>query len=225
MIFKLTAIAGTLLLLAVGITAAFKFSQSSQEDSKDKSIASLARRTKSQGKTRVSAPGKIIDYPGMNIGLDEALKDYSVVIAEPIESKSFITDSLEEIRTAYKLRILETLSRRNAISCSSCPLINDVSDKVQPALHNEFILELSGGTVNVDGVEITMVSDGTLKIEEGQRYLMFISFTPGSMARVIGGPSGMFRITSDESLEAMGKGKHRLAVEIGTRFSKSLSKS
>jgi len=158
------------------------------------------------------------------MGLDEALKNYSVVIAEPIERKSYITESSDEISTAYKFRILETLSQRNAVFCNTCAPVIDVSAKLQPALYNEFILDLSGGIVTVDGVEVTMVSDGTLKIEDGQKYLMFISFTPGGMATLIGGPSGLFRITSDESLEAMGNGKHRLAVEIATRFSKSLSR-
>ena len=224
MILKLTAIVCALFLLGVGITAAFKVPQAPQEYTKDKSISSLAQRTKRQGKTHVSAPGKIIDYPGMNIGLDEALQNYSVVIAEPIESKSYLAESGDEISTAYKFRILETLSQRNAVLCNSCPSLVDVSEKLQPALYNEFILGLSGGTVTVDGVEVTMVSDRTLKIEDGQRYLMFISFTPGGMARLIGGPSGLFRITSDESLEAMGNGKHRLAVEIGARFSRNLSR-
>ncbi len=220
-LLKLTAAVCGLFLLGVGITATFK---APQEYEKDKSIASIARRTKNQGKTRVTVPGKIIDYPGMNMGLDEALKNYSVVIAEPIESKSYIGDSSDDISTAYKFRILETLSQKNAVFCNTCSPVNDVSNKLQPALYNEFILDLSGGTVAVGGVEVTMVRDGTLKIEDGQRYLMFISFTPGGMASLTGGPSGLFRITSDDSLEAMGNGKHRLATEIAARFSKSLSK-
>jgi hypothetical protein len=221
MILKLTTIVCGLFLLGVGITAALK---APQQYSKDKSIASLAQRAKNQGKTQVTAPGKIIDYAGANMGLDEALQNYNVVIAEPIERKSFITDSSDEIRTACKFRILETLSQRNAVFCNTCPALNDVSDKLRPALYNEFLLELSGGTVTVDGVEVTMVSDATLKIEDGQRYLMFISFTPGGMASITGGPSGIFRITSDESLEAMGNGKNRLTREIAARFSKSLSR-
>lgn len=195
-----------------------------QEYTKDKSIASIARRTKNQGKTRVSAPGKIIDYAGENMGLDEALQNYSVVIAEPIESKSYITDSSDEISTAYKFRIVETLSQRNAVFCNTCPALNDVSDKLQPALYNEFLFELSGGTITVDGVEVTMVSSGIPKFEKGERYLMFISFTPGGMAKPAAGISGLFRITSDESLEAMNKGKDRIPVEIAARFSKSLSR-
>jgi len=218
---KLTAVVCGLFLLGVGITVTFK---APQEYSKDKSIASLAQRTKKQGKTRVEAPGLIIDYAGGNIGLDEALQNYSVVIGEPIESKSYITDSADEIGTAYKFRVLEILSQRNAVFCSGCPQVNDVSGKLPPALHNEFLLELSGGTVTVDGVEVTMPSSGMPKFEAGQRYLMFISFTPGGMATLIGGPSGLFRITSDESLEAMGNGKHRLAVEIAAQFSKSLAR-
>jgi len=221
MILKLSAVACGLFLLGVGITTALK---TPQEYRKDRSIASLAKRAKNEGKTRVEAPGLIIDYAGGNIGLDEALQNYSMVIGEPLESKSYITDSADEIGTAYKFRVLEILSQRNAVFCNGCPQVNDVSGKLPPALYNEFLLELSGGTVTVDGVEVTMPSSGMPKFEAGQRYFMFISFTPGGMARLVGGPSGLFRITSDESLEAMGNGKHRLAVEIAARFSKSLAK-
>jgi hypothetical protein len=218
---KLTAVVCGLFLLGVGITATLKVPQ---EYSKDRSIASLAQRTKKQGKTRVEAPGLIIDYAGENMGLDEAVQNYSVVIAEPIESKSYITDSSDEIRTAYKFRVLETLSQRNAVFCNTCPALNDVSDKLQPALYNEFLFELSGGTITVDGVEVTMVSSGTPKFEKGERYLMFISFSPGGMAKPAAGISGLFRITSDESLAVMNNGKDPLPVEIAARFSKSLSR-
>ena len=47
---------------------------------------------------------------------------------------------------------------------------------------------------------------------------------PGGMARLAAGPSGLFRITSDESLEGMNNGKDRVPVEIAVRFSKSLSR-
>src|SRR5438105_111490 len=119
--FKLTALVCGLLLFGIGLTATLK---APQEYSKDRSIASLAQRTKKQGKTRVQAPGLIIDYAGGNIGLDEALQNYSVVIGEPIESKSYITDSADEIATAYKFRVLDVLSQRNAVFCNGCPQVN-----------------------------------------------------------------------------------------------------
>jgi hypothetical protein len=221
MILKLTSVALSLVVLTFGIGSILK---SQQETSNDKSIASQARHARSQGKNQIEVPGKILDYPGMNIGLDEALQKYSVVVAEPIESKSYVTDSADEIGTAYKFRVVETLSQRNAVSCNGCPQVNDVSGKLRPALYNEFILDLSGGTLTIDGVEVTMPSSGMPKFEDGQRYLMFISFTPGGMATVIGGPSGLFRITSDESLEPVGNGKSRIPVEIAARFSKSLAR-
>jgi hypothetical protein len=220
MILKLTAALCGLFLLGVGITATLK---PPQEYIKDKSIASLAKRTKNQGKTQVKVLGKITDYPGTNMSLEEALQNYSAVIASPIESRSYLSDSADEIGTAYRFRIEETLSQRNAVFCNACS-VTDASNKLQPALHNEFIFELSGGTLTVDGVEVTMVSSGMPQFEEGKRYLMFISFTPGGMARPAAGASGFFRITSDESLEAMDSGKARMQVEISGRFSKSLSR-
>ena len=221
MILKLTAVALSLVVLTFGIGSILK---SHQDNPNDKSIASQARLAKSLGKAHVTVPGKILDYPGMNIGLDEALKKYSVVIAEPIDRKSYITDSADEIGTAYKFRVVEILSQRNAVFCNGCPQVNDVSGRLPPALYNEFILDLSGGTVTLDGVEVTMPSSGMPKFEDGQRYLMFISFTPGGMATVVGGPSGLFRITSDQSLEPVGNGKGRMPVEIAARFSKSLAR-
>jgi len=221
MTLKITAVAIGVLLLGVGIGG---FLSAPQENPNDRSIASLARRAKNQGNKKVTVPGKILDYPGMNIGLDEALQKYSVVIAEPIESTSFITDSLDNISTAYKFRIVETISQRSPVFCNSCPSLNDVSDKLQPARYDEFLLELAGGTVTVDGVEITMVSGQIPKFEDRKRYLMFINFTPAGMASTVGGPSGIFRITSDESLEAVGNVKNRMPAEIATRFSQSLSR-
>lgn len=218
---KLTAVVCGLVLLGLGLGGIVRAPQEYFKD--QNSIASLAQRTKNQGKTQVSVPGPIVDYPGMNQGLDAALQNYSAVVAEPVESKSYIEDS-NNIRTAYKFRILEIVSQRDAVFCNTCPSLNDVSAKLQPALQNEFILELSGGTLTVDGVEVTMINTGIPKFENGKSYLMFISFTPGGMARLAAGPSGVFRITSGDSLEPMGNAKRPLPTQIETRFSKSLSR-
>src|SRR5882672_9988635 len=163
MILKLAAAVCGLILLGVGITATLK---APQEYNKDKSIASLAQRTKNQGKRQATVRGPIIDYAGTNMGLDEALQNYSALIAEPIESKTYIGDSLDDIRTAYKFRIVETLSQKNAVFCNTCPQVNDVSGKLPPAHYDEFLLELSGGTVTVDGVEVTMTTGEIPKFED-----------------------------------------------------------
>jgi hypothetical protein len=220
MILKITAILGGLLILAVGIGGIIK---TSQDEPRDRSIASVAKRAKSQGKSRISLSAPIVEYPGSNMGLEEALQNYSVVIAEPEERKSYIGDGSDDIRTAFKFRILEALSRRNAVVCATCPPLTDLSNKFQPALSNEFILELSGGTVMVNGVEVTMIDGEIQKFEDGQRYLLFVSFTPGGMARLAAGASGIFRITPEESLEGMGRRNYRLTGEITSRYSKKLS--
>ena len=76
------------------------------------SLVEVARRKKAEGQDKATVSEVRIDYAGANMNLDEAVKNYSVFIAELIESKSFALDS-RDIRTWYKFRILETLARNN----------------------------------------------------------------------------------------------------------------
>lgn len=186
------------------------------------SLREIARRTKEEGKAKVTIPGPFIDDPGMDMKVDEALRDYSVVVAEVIESKSYAFDSYG-IRTWYKFRITEALSERNSTYCPTCPEVPEAPQDLAPINSDEFLLATGGGTVNVDGVEVT-VKDRSLPVfESGKKYLLVISLTPSRVALLGAGPAGVFRVSDDEKLEAVNQLGYPIQTEISQRFAGKLS--
>lgn len=219
--FKLILTISGLILLGVGLTASLKTPQETWQDKV--SIEGQARRAKAQGKTSITIPGPLVDYSGMGMNVDDVLKKYSAVVAEVVESNTYLDTDV--ITTAYKFRIVEAVVQKNAVFCDTCPPLRDASARLHPALSNEFILQFSGGTMMVDGVEVNMVNTGGLKFEGGKKYLLFISYTAGGMARLAAGPSGVFRVRDDdESIEPIGNPTHPIPSQIATRFSNKLSK-
>jgi hypothetical protein len=180
-----------------------------------------ATKTKNEGKRKVIVPGPIVDYPGIDMNFNEAVKNYTVLIAEPIESKSYF-DS-DDIITWYKFRILDILSPRNYVYCNTCPPIPEAPREMSPINPDEFVLAVSGGTATVDGVDITMTNNSLPSFEIGKEYLLFVSVTPSGVAMLGAGPSGIFAIGNDGSLEAVDKNNRPLKAEINQRFKLKLS--
>jgi hypothetical protein len=215
------AILSGLILLAICMTAALKVTQ---ETWKDKvSIQSRAHKAKGEGKTNVTLLGPVAEYPGMGMSLDIALQRYSAVVAEVVETNTYLSDA-DVINTAYKFRILDSITQKDAVLCDTCPPLRDVSEKLHPAFSNEFLLELSGGTLIVDGVKVRMTNTAGLEFEARKKYLLFISFTPGGMARLAAGPVGVFRVRDDDVLESVGNSDYPIPDQISTRHSKKLTK-
>lgn len=218
---SIVALSG-LVLLGIGMTAALKVPQ---ETWKDKvSIQSRAHKAKTEGKTSLTLLGPIAEYPGMGMSLDDALQKYSSVVAEVVESNTYLGDA-DVINTAYKFRILEVVTQKNAVFCDTCPPLRDVSAKLHTTVSNEFLLELSGGTVTVDGVKVRMANTGGLEFEPGKKYLLFISFTPGGMARLAAGPAGVFRVKEDDddTVEAIAEEISLLKKDLDQRHANKIS--
>jgi len=157
------------------------------------SLTEVAKRAKDEGKGMVTLPGPDIDYAGVDMGLDEALRDYSVVIVEPIESKSYMVDS-DNIETWYRFRIREMVSQRDPKSCDTCSPPTASPQDMAPARSGEFLLAISGGTVTVDGVQVTMTNGSIPRFENGKEYLLFLSLMPSGVAVLGSGPSAVFRV-------------------------------
>ena len=186
------------------------------------SIREVARKSKAEGKKNVTLPGRIVNYAGRNMEFATATKLYSVVIAEPIETKSYLANG-DDIHTWYKFRLLETLSAKPNVPCVTCPLMPEVPSEAEPLGTDEFVVISSGGSLNIEGVDITLRNHDLFSFVNGQKYLLFISFTPSRVARIGGGPSGVFRINGDGDLEAVGDSKRPIAAELKRRFGWKLS--
>jgi hypothetical protein len=181
------------------------------------SLKEIARRAKQEAKAEVTIPGPFIEYPGMDMKVEEALRDYSVVVAEVIASKSYALDSYS-IGTWYKFRITDALTQRNAAYCPTCPEIPEAPQDLSPVNSDEFLLATGGGTANIDGIDVT-VNDRSLPVlENGKKYLLVISLTPTRVAVLGAGPSGVFRVSDDGRLDAINARNYPMQVEIAQRF-------
>jgi hypothetical protein len=214
-------------ILLIGLSAKSLLNTDTQKSApvkwEDKnSLKEIARRSKEEGKDKVTIPGPFVEYPGMNMKVDGALRDYTVVVAEVITSKSYVFDSYG-IGTWYKFRITDALSERNPEYCPTCPEAPEAPKDFTPINSDEFLLATGGGTVNIDGVEVT-VNDRSLPVfESGNKYLLVISLTPSGVALLGAGPAGVFQVADDDKLEAVNKLNYPLQVEIRQRFAGKLS--
>lgn len=186
------------------------------------SLIDIARKKKSEGRSKVVVPGLIVDYAGADMDLNEALKNYSVVIAEPIASKSFTADSTS-ISTWYKFRITETLSRKNYVYCYTCSPVPPPPSELGKPNPDEFFLDTVGGVLNIEGVEVTATSRSSLAFELGKKYLMFVSLTPSQVAVLASGPSGVFQLDEEKNLHSLNNSESPIPREVQKRFGLKLS--
>ncbi len=227
MIFRfIGATAFTLLLFAFGFSLLLNKNQPSQSATQSvekNSLREIARRTKAEGRLKIRVPGPISDYPGEDMGFDEAVQEYTLAVAEPLTNKSYVVDS-NGVRTWYKFRIIELLSRRNSVLCYTCPPVPDAPREMFPISADEFLIATGGGTVAVDGVDITVDNSALPMFETGKRYLLFISLTPTGVALLGAGPAGVFRVGVDERLEPVSREDRPIQAQVHQRFAFRLSK-
>ena len=181
----------TLLVLAaiglLGLTA--KLSQKPQipydEWKNRNSLAAIAKRTKVAGQTEIVVPGPMVEYPGENMTLDDAFGKLSVVVVEPLESKSYIGDS-DHIISWYRCRLDEVLSIRPPLICDTCPRSPEPPPDLPPNKQGEILIPRIGGSAIIDGVRVTMI-DSIPEFELHKQYLLFVSIMPSGVAALTGG--------------------------------------
>ncbi len=221
MVLKLAlAIAAIAILTTLGIRAVYYPVGGRPSVQRNDSLVEIARGKKAEGQDKARVSGLIIDYPGAGMDLNEALKNYSVFVAEPIESKSF-THGPTSIHTWHKFRIIETLARKSYWTCSTCPQIAAIPQEMGQPNHDEFFVAVSGGVLNIEGVEITQ-PDSSLHFEAGNKYLMFVNLAPSQVAIVAGGPSGVFQLDKNDTLHSLNKENAPLPAEVQERFGRKL---
>jgi hypothetical protein len=186
------------------------------------SLKEIARRAKEEGRAEVTIPGPWVNEPGLDMKFDEALRHYSVVVAEVISSKSYAFNSYS-IGTWYKFRITDALSERNSEYCPTCPEAREAPQEFTPINSDEFLLSAGGGTVNVNGVEVTETDRYLPAFEIRKKYVLVISLAPTRVAIFGTGPAGVFRVSDDDRLESVSRRNYPMQAEIGQRFAGKLS--
>jgi hypothetical protein len=159
-----------------------------------------AQLAKAKGLDKVLLRSSIVDY-AVPRSFDDALANYSLVIAEPFDSRSYATTY--DIQTWYKFRIVEELSAPTS-ECTGCGNAIEPPTDLLPLGTNEFLSSKIGGEVAVDGVPITSSDPSFPNFQIGKRYFLLVAFDSKKLVGTLGsGPWGVFALDSDEKLRSI----------------------
>lgn len=182
-------------------------------------LAARVKAEKAKGLNKVQFAAPLLEYPD-RIDLDTALAQTTVVIAEVINKNSRVVDS-HTIATFYRLNIVETLSKPDETACCN-PKDEDFPTDLPPLNDDEIHVVGIGGTVILEGVEVTMKEDFE-DLVPGPRFLLFLSISPsGKYGSLRIGPRGAFKITPGSDLEAIVEKPSPLQEQIKQRHGNSM---
>lgn len=191
--------------------------ESSSEKGKITWYAELA---KAKGQKEIGIGATLVRY-AVPRSFDDALANYSVVVVEPLSSKTQVTTY--DIQTWYKFRIIEELSTASKI-CAGCSTGPEPPPDLLPLNDREFLASKPGGEAVVDEIKIVSKDIKFPDFQPNKRYLLFVAFDSTQTLGILRmGPWGSFRITPDAKLKAFDeKLKHHVIDEITNRFGNSL---
>lgn len=153
--------------------------------------------------------------------LDEALANYSVIVAIPIDAMSIQTDP-RNIVTYYKFRVLEKLSQKH-LPLTGVP--ENLPSELPSLKDNEIYVLEGGGSVVIDGIKVTQKSLYGYSLSE--KYLLFTSKNSSeTVAMVSLGKYGVFRISAndDDTLQPIATEVTPVARDMKERHANKISR-
>jgi hypothetical protein len=221
---KNIAIIGSfVLLVCLGIgyvktSSKSRFQQASIESERRGTMRQQVARAKSNGQLQLNSSGLIATYEQVK-DLDDVLRRYTVLIAQPVEERSYLSEH-DSITSWYKFKILEHVSQPAA--SKSLDFIQPPGDLL-PLNDDEIMVPRLGGTVSMDGVEVTRGEHVFPAFEKSKKYLIFVLL---DNAMKVGlpdlGPAGVLTINDDNSLTPINDVTLSLEKELKARYGKSL---
>ena len=181
-----------------------------------------ANEAKNKGQQKVTVPAPLVEYLGGAgaISAEDAFSSSTVVVAHLVSKQSTYRD--EDITTWNKFAIDETLSEAKDLPCPGC-LPPSPPATVLPLSPGEFLLPKTGGTVNIDGVEVQQFVEDYPEYEHNQKYLLLITLYPSGVARTIGGPVGVFKVLPNDKLAPVSESEHKIRKDFKDVYGNSLA--
>jgi hypothetical protein len=167
---------------------------------------------KEQGKREVILPPGIA-LPTPELSLEELLRDYGLFRVKVIDKETTVSEPYANIKTWYKVEIVETLHQQGKVSDEPPPF--ELPSRYLPLLPSESLLVVSGGVVTVDGVKVVRkASTGGNHYIPKEEYLIvgYLDYG-GKLIRPASGRAGVFRINNGY-LKSVGQEEERLVREI-----------
>ena len=186
------------------------------------SLKWYARLAKAKGQNRITKWCPESEYAEGVKDLNEALRYSQMILAAPIEKQSFPFED-RDVRTWYKFKIVEKLSQKELKPCDCMPADLVAPQEMFPLGADEILIPRGGGSLMVDGIEVTEDDVGYPQFALTTRYLLFLNTNDSGQIGVLGmGPAGVFVEREDDRLEPLSQRTNALAPEVVTRFRSSI---
>jgi len=161
---------------------------------------------------------------GMGVAtLEETLSNYTIVVAQPIEKKTYA--DTYGLSTWYRFRIIETLSTKTLRVSNHWSSYISSPANMLPINADEFLMPESGGTLVIDGITVTEYSNSP-QYSLSKRYLLFLEL---DSAKKIGGipwadEVGIFTVDDDGTLQGTDDDSYELKDKLASRFDNSMQR-
>ena len=190
-------------------------------------LAEQAAAAKAAGKSEITM--FTIAEPVRVESLEDALARYDIAVARVTGRITRVEDE-RRIETWYRLRLDELLTERSAVATappSTEITSNDYPQELQPLGPWEVLVRISGGRVEIDGVEFRVGVEPWTPLEPGGEYLVFLKLPPDHrMARLPLVGHGVFRVDDGDALEPVldATRQHIVWRELAGRYRASLER-
>lgn len=197
--------------------------QVSGEEPRRGTIAWHVKQAKSRGRKK-AVLDPVLEHTAVVRSLEDALSLFTVVVAQPVEKRSYIADG-ESLVTWNKLKVLEVISRPAKSNCPDCLAGLAAPPDMLPLKAGEILIPTNGGSVVVDGVElVSQDRDLGRHLLLAQKYLLFLSMDESKgTGKLELGQYSVFTIGPDGTIQSIGSGNTPLRRAVETRSGGSLN--
>ncbi len=185
------------------------------------SLEALAQDCAANGIQSIDTNTMLWEYEHIG-GIDDALSKYTVIVAHPVSSTSYVWSSeLQIVGTWYKFAVTETLSQRPHIACDTCD--TDPPASLLPLSAGQLLIPKYGGSVMINGVTINSIDHNFPAYQTSQNYLIFLNVdSTKGVGSVDGGGVAVFAVGANGTLTPVISISSALAEDISLRYGNSL---
>jgi len=160
---------------------------------------------------------------GMGVStLKEALSGYTIVIAQPVEKKTFM--NTYGLRTWYRFKVTETLSSKPVHDFHRESLASvEIPADLLPVHADEILIPESGGIVEVEGVKVAEYSNSP-QYSLSNKYLLFLELDSDRQVGFVPWTDeiGIFTVDDNGKLKASDNDSYDLKEKMASRFDNSV---
>ena len=178
------------------------------------------KSAKKQGKKEIILPPGD-DLPTPQQSLEESLRDCGLLRVKVIDTETTVSEPYADIKTWYKVEILETLHQQVKVSAEPFPF--EVPSRLLPLLPSESLLVMHGGEIIVDGVTVVReVSTGGVVLIPREEYLIVGYLEYGGKRISPTSRGSVFHVINKHLMS--GHKEHSLVREIEERYGNDLDR-